>query len=150
MMQFAEGLIVFLRAGLSPFRIRETLVNMVMNINTAALAEGLGLGSALGLDLEMLCKIFSQTGENSRVLETNSADMIARDHECYFSADRAAKDSAIALDLAKAKGLSLPLAQATFAQYEKLKQLGLGELAKPAVAELTFPGRSLGQARFKA
>ncbi|MEO6872793.1 MAG: NAD(P)-dependent oxidoreductase, partial [Chthoniobacterales bacterium] len=32
----------------------KALVNMVMNINTAGLAEGLGLGDALGLDLTML------------------------------------------------------------------------------------------------
>lgn len=32
----------------------KALVNMVMNINTAGLAEGLGLGAALGLDLKML------------------------------------------------------------------------------------------------
>jgi 3-hydroxyisobutyrate dehydrogenase-like beta-hydroxyacid dehydrogenase len=123
----------------------KALVNMVMNINTAGLAEGLGLGKALGLDLEMLCNIFSQTGANSRVLETDSEDMINRDHECYFSSDHAAKDSGIALDLAKANGLQLPLAEATLAQYEKLKELGLGELDKSAVAELTFPGRALSK-----
>ncbi len=50
----------------------KALVNMVMNINTAALAEGLGIGDALGLDLTMLCEIFSQTGANSCVLETDS------------------------------------------------------------------------------
>ena len=55
---------------------------MVMNINTAGLAEGLGLGAALGLDLKMLCEVFSQTGANSRVLETDADDMIAREHEC--------------------------------------------------------------------
>jgi 3-hydroxyisobutyrate dehydrogenase-like beta-hydroxyacid dehydrogenase len=122
----------------------KALVNMVMNINTAALAEGLGLGKALGLDLQMLCRIFSQTGANSRVLETDAADMIDRDHDCYFSAAHAAKDSGIALALAKSKGLQLPLAAATLAQYEKLKELGLGELDKSGVAELTFPGRALG------
>ena len=53
----------------------KALVNMVMNINTAGLAEGLGLGSALGLDLTMLREIFSQTGANSRVLETDGEDM---------------------------------------------------------------------------
>lgn len=36
----------------------KALVNMVMNINTAGLAEGLGLGDALGLDLAMLREIF--------------------------------------------------------------------------------------------
>src|SRR5438874_3604801 len=48
----------------------KALVNMVMNINTAGLAEGLGLGAALGLDLTILREVFSQTGANSRVLET--------------------------------------------------------------------------------
>jgi 3-hydroxyisobutyrate dehydrogenase-like beta-hydroxyacid dehydrogenase len=120
----------------------KALVNMVMNINTAALAEGLGLSNALGLDLEMLCEVFSQTGANSRVLETDAEDMLGRDHECYFSSEHAAKDSGIALAVAEEAGVELPLAQATFDQYEKLKSLGLGHLDKSAVAELTFPGRA--------
>lgn len=119
----------------------KALVNMVMNINTAGLAEGLGLGAALGLDLAMLQDVFSQTGANSRVLETDGEDMEARDHECYFSAAHASKDSGIALDLADDAGISLPLAQATKAQYDRLIELGLGELDKSGVAELTFPGR---------
>ncbi|MEO6874982.1 MAG: NAD(P)-binding domain-containing protein, partial [Opitutaceae bacterium] len=49
----------------------KALVNMVMNINTAGLAEGLGLGAALGLDLTMLREVFLQTGANSQVLKTD-------------------------------------------------------------------------------
>ena len=119
----------------------KALVNMVMNINTAALAEGLGLGDALGLDLKMLCEIFSQTGANSRVLETDSDDMLKRDHECYFSADHAAKDSGIAIAVAEEAGIQVPLAKATLAQYQKMVGLGLGELDKSGIAELTFKGR---------
>ena len=119
----------------------KALVNMVMNINTAGLAEGLGLGAALGLDLGMLQEVFAQTGANSRVLETDGEDMESRDHECYFSAAHASKDSGIALDLADAAGIALPLAQATKAQYDKMIEMGLGELDKSGVAELTFPGR---------
>ncbi len=120
----------------------KSLVNMVMNINTAGLAEGLGLGAKLGLDLKMLCEIFAQTGANSRVLETDAEDMIVRDHECYFSAAHAAKDSGIANDLAEASGVSVPLSEATEAQYRKMIELDLGELDKSGIAELTFPGRS--------
>jgi 3-hydroxyisobutyrate dehydrogenase len=120
----------------------KALVNMVMNIHTAALAEGLGIGSALGLDLGMLCKVFSQTGAHSRVLETDAEDMITRDHECYFSAEHAAKDSGIALKLAEAHAIRAPLAQATFDQYNKLTIMGKGQLDKSGIAELTFPGRS--------
>ena len=119
----------------------KALVNMVMNINTAGLAEGLGLGQSLGLDLKVLMDVFSQTGANSRVLETDGEDMIIRDHDCYFSADHAAKDSGIALKLARQEELNLPLAAATKAQYDKMKRLGIGGLDKSGIAELTFPGR---------
>jgi len=120
----------------------KALVNMVMNSNTAALAEGLGLGKALGIDLTLLREVFSQTGAASRVLETDGEDMQQRAHDCYFSAAHAAKDSAIALDLAERVGLSLPVAQATLSQYRRLIELGKGDLDKSAVAELTFPDRN--------
>src|SRR6185312_17089860 len=116
-------------------------VNMVMNINTAGLAEGLGLGAALGLDLPMLREVFSQTGANSRVLATDGEDMQNRDHSCFFSAAHAAKDSGIALRLAREQGLNLPLATATKKQYSKMVNEGLGDLDKSGVAELTFKGR---------
>lgn len=121
----------------------KALVNMVMNINTAALAEGLGIGQALGLDLEMLLKVLGQTGARSRVLETDGEDMVARDHECYFSAEHAAKDSGIALKLAESSGIPAPLAKATFDQYTKMTEMGLGELDKSGIAELTFRGRAI-------
>ena len=119
----------------------KALVNMVMNINTAGLAEGLGLGAALGLDLTMLREVFSQTGANSRVLQTDGEDMQKREHSCYFSAAHAAKDSGIALKLAKEHALDLPLAAATKKQYDKMVAQGFGELDKSGIAELTFPGR---------
>lgn len=122
----------------------KALVNMVMNINTAGLAEGLGLAASLGLDLKIVMEVFSQTGANSRVLVTDGEDMVNRDHACFFSAAHAAKDSGIALKLAQEKGLNLPLAAATKAQYDKMIAIGLGELDKSGIAELTFPGRGTG------
>src|SRR6266700_721752 len=119
----------------------KALVNMVMNINTAALAEGLGLGAALGLDLTMLREVFSQTGANSRVLQTDGEDMQNREHSCFFSAAHAAKDSGIALELARNLGLDLPLARATKEQYDRMIAKGLGELDKSGIAELTFKDR---------
>jgi 3-hydroxyisobutyrate dehydrogenase len=119
----------------------KALVNMVMNINTAGLAEGLGLAAALGHDLNMIREIFSQTGANSRVLETDAGDMCAREHDCWFSAEHAAKDSGIAQGIARTVGLALPVNDATTAQYEKMVTLGLGGLDKSGIAELTFKGR---------
>ncbi len=120
----------------------KALVNMVMNINTAGLAEGLGLGDALGLELTMLREVFSETGAGSRVLQTDGEDMQNRDHACFFSAAHAAKDSGIALSLGEKAGLDLPLAAATKAQYERMIAAGLGEFDKSGIAELTFQGRA--------
>jgi len=119
----------------------KALVNMVMNINTAGLAEGLGLGDALGLDLTMLREVFSETGAASRVLQTDGEDMQNREHTVFFSAAHAAKDSGIALNLASEIGLDLPLARATKQQYDSMVSEGLGELDKSGVAELTFKNR---------
>jgi 3-hydroxyisobutyrate dehydrogenase len=128
----------------------KALVNMVMNINTAGLAEGLGLGKALGLDLKVLMDVFSQTGANSRVLETDGEDMVVRDHECYFSGAHASKDSGIATKLGREKGLDLPLARTSKAQFDRMIKLGIGDLDKSGVAELTFPGRTGAKAKAKA
>jgi 3-hydroxyisobutyrate dehydrogenase len=119
----------------------KALVNMLMNINTAGLAEALGLGNALGLDLTMLRDVFAQTGANSRVLETDGADMQQREHETFFSAAHAAKDSGIAFELGHAAGVIMPLAAATRSQYELMVESGLGELDKSGIAELTFNDR---------
>ena len=119
----------------------KALVNLVMNINTAGLAEGLGLGAALGLDLNMLREVFLQTGANSQVLKTDGEDMQNRAHDCYFSGAHAAKDSTIAWVLGCEAGLPMPLASATKQQFDKMVALGLGGLDKSGVAELTFKGR---------
>ncbi len=124
----------------------KALVNLVMNINTAGLAEGLGLGAALGLDLAMLREVFAQTGARSGVLQTDGEDMQNREHSCFFSAAHAAKDSGIALKLAKEAGLNLPLAAATFKQYRRMIEAGLGELDKSGIAELTFKCRHQAKA----
>jgi 3-hydroxyisobutyrate dehydrogenase len=119
----------------------KALVNMLMNINTAGLAEALGLGDALGLDLTMLREVFSQTGAGSRVLVTDGEDMQNREHETYFSGAHAAKDSGIALELAHETGVIAPLAEATKKQYDLMVESGLGDLDKSGIAELTFNDR---------
>ena len=46
-----------------------------------------------------------------------------------------------AVALGRAAGLSLPVAEATLAQYQRLVASGKGELDKSAIAELTFTDR---------
>jgi len=55
-----------------------------------------------------------------------------------LSAAHAAKDSGIASRLAEEVGLKLPLAEATRQQFDELVRLGLGNMDKSGIAELTF------------
>jgi 3-hydroxyisobutyrate dehydrogenase len=125
----------------------KALVNMVMNINTAGLAEGLGLAEALGLDLKIVKDVFSQTGANSRVLETDGPDMLDREHSTFFSASHAAKDSGIALELGRQEGLYLPLVEASKRQFDQMVKVGLGEIDKSGISELTFKSRKANLAK---
>ncbi|MBV8424796.1 MAG: NAD(P)-dependent oxidoreductase [Candidatus Eremiobacteraeota bacterium] len=119
----------------------KALVNMVMNINTAGLAEGLALGSSLGINLDELREIFARTGAASRVLLSDGEDMQKREHTTYFAAEHARKDSGIALELAHEAKLALPLAEATKAQYDAMCDVGLGHIDKSGISELTFAER---------
>ena len=79
--------------------------------------------------------------------DKDGADMQNREHDCYFSAAHAAKDSGIALSLARSFRLNLPLAKATLQQYKRMIKLGVGDLDKSGIAELTFKGRGRKKSR---
>src|SRR5258708_31056906 len=113
------------------------LVNMVMNINTAGLAEGLGLADALGLDLRVVAEVFSQTGANSRVLKTDGLDMLDREHSTFFSAAHAAKESGLALTLAQQQAMHLPLLAASKAQYYQMIRARLWQVDISRISEFT-------------
>jgi 3-hydroxyisobutyrate dehydrogenase len=117
------------------------IVNLVMNANTAALAEGMGLADALGMDLSLVREVLDKTGAASRVLETDGEDMEKREYQCYFSAAHATKDINLAVRMARRCRLELPIASAAKRQYIRLLKTGLGDLDKSAISELTFRER---------
>src|SRR5438874_4059931 len=59
-----------------------------------------------------------------------------REDSCFFSAAHAAKDSGIALELARNLSLDLPLARTTKEQYDRMIAEDLGDLANPASPSL--------------
>jgi 3-hydroxyisobutyrate dehydrogenase len=82
--------------------------------------------------------VFRRPAPGRVCFETDGEDMQNREHNCFFSAAHAAKDSGIALELARSLGLDLPLARATKEQYDRMIAEGLGDLDKSGIAELTF------------
>ena len=119
----------------------KALVNMVMNINTAGLAEGLGLGEALGARSRHVAGGVLPNGRGfprvadrrRRHAESRALLLFPRRARRQRFRDRAGSG--------KREKLNLPLAAATKKQYDRMVAEGLGELDKSGIAELTFRGR---------
>ena len=110
----------------------KTPVNMVMNINTAGLAEGLGLGAALGLDLTILREVFSQTGANSRVLETERRRHAKPRGQLLFL--RRARREGTAESRSNSRAISVSICRSRAPQRNNTTELiaeDLGDLANP-------------------
>jgi 3-hydroxyisobutyrate dehydrogenase-like beta-hydroxyacid dehydrogenase len=93
---------------------------------------------------DIILTVVSDDAAMERIFATAGDSLLqgcAGDHAVYFSAEHAAKDSGIALSLARDVGLALPLAGASYSQYDLMKSLGLGALDKSGVSELTFLSR---------
>ena len=121
----------------------KALVNMVMNINTAGLAEGLGLGAALGTRPQRPARgvradrrEFPRAGDRRRRHAEPRARVLFFRRPCrqgFRHRRRAGR---------RRWGVRAPLAEAALAQYQLMIDKGLGELDKSGVAELTFKDRA--------
>lgn len=93
--------------------------NLVSAGVVAALAEGIALLEAVGLDPQIYIPILRDTNLPSRVW-TGKADLMARrDFVPRFSLDNMAKDVTLALALANSQGLDLQQGKATLASLER-------------------------------
>ena len=120
----------------------KALVNMVMNMNTAALAEGLGVGRRARARSEHAARGVSPDGRELTGVENRRRGHAARGRTIAFFPRRTRRRTARSPGcLGSEAGLNLPLAGATKLQFDRMVALGLGHLDKSGVAELTFKGR---------
>jgi 3-hydroxyisobutyrate dehydrogenase-like beta-hydroxyacid dehydrogenase len=103
-------------------------VNQVMIAGTyASVGEGIALARAAGLPLEALVEALSAGAAQSWVLANRSGNMIQGSYPLGFKAALHRKDVAIALDEARALGLSLDVADLVLAQEDALIGDGHGD-----------------------
>ena len=104
------------------------LVNqVVLTLNTVAMAEGLRLAKALGLDMEKVSQVLSLGSARSGSVELYLPKLLQGDLSPGFKAARLKKDLTYAMGEANRRNLFLPAASLALELYKKMVEKGLGE-----------------------
>ena len=107
--------------------------NLVLGLNRAALAEGLWLGKALGLDPQIVLTVLRESMAYSRIMDTKGQKMIAGDFEPQARLSQHHKDVRLMLQAAAGAGTDLPLTQAHARLLELAESAGYGAQDNSAI-----------------
>lgn len=114
--------------------------NLIAGATMTALAEACALAVREGIEPAVLYTLFTRSTADSRVLRTrfplagvDSDHPASRAYEPLFALDLMAKDLGLAIELADAQGVEVPVARASRACYGKAQDQGLGRLDYSAV-----------------
>lgn len=109
------------------------VTNLVLGLNRAALAEGLVLAGALGIDGRAALDVLCDSPAASRQMDSKGPKMVARDFSVQARLSQHLKDVGLILDAAALAGVTLPLAEAHRGLLEAAVAAGLGDLDNSAV-----------------
>ena len=109
------------------------VVNLVLGLNRAALAEGLALARCCGLDLSAVLVILQSGAAYSRAMDAKGQKMIAGDFAPQAKLSQHLKDVRLILDEGDKTGAELPLSRAHEALLTELVERGLGDWDNSAV-----------------
>ncbi|MBV9981364.1 NAD(P)-dependent oxidoreductase [Bradyrhizobium sp.] len=84
-------------------------INLILQINRTALAEGIAFAERLGLDPPAFLEAARQSAAYSSVMNTKGAKMLKRDFTPQSHIAQSVKDSELILREAKARDLHLPM-----------------------------------------
>jgi 3-hydroxyisobutyrate dehydrogenase-like beta-hydroxyacid dehydrogenase len=124
-------------------------INLVLGLNRAALAEGLVFAAALGLEDRAFVALLRDSAAYSRAIDAKGEKMLAGDFAPQGRVRQHAKDLALMLAQAAARGQALPMTEAHARVLADAIAAGDGELDNAAViAQIrryrTHPPRSSG------
>jgi len=85
------------------------IVNLVLGLNRAVLAEALALAEACGLDLPATLGVLKATPAYSRIMDSKGEKMITRDYHPQARLAQHLKDVRLILDLARQSDARAPL-----------------------------------------
>lgn len=116
--------------------LAKLVVNLVMGLNRAALAEGLALGEKAGLPGEQLLEVLRDSAAYSRVLDMKGERMVRAEYAPASRISQHAKDVDLILELAREVGGWLPLEEVHQRLLQQAVAAGWGDLDNAALIEV--------------
>jgi 3-hydroxyisobutyrate dehydrogenase-like beta-hydroxyacid dehydrogenase len=112
------------------------VTNLVLGLNRAALAEGLALAEAMGLDLPQTLRVLQSSAAYSRIMDSKGRKMIEREFSPVARLSQHLKDVRLIQQAGDSAGLRLPLTEAHRHLLEEAETAGLGTQDNSAVIEV--------------
>lgn len=117
-------------------------INLILGLNRAALAEGLLLARAMGLDPGLLLALAQGSAAASAVMASKGPRMVAGDFTPEGRVSQSVKDFGLIVQAADEGGIELPFAKTYLSLMTGLVDAGDGGLDNSAVIRALERGRS--------
>lgn len=115
------------------------VVNLVIGLHRAVLAEGLSLAHAFGFDLSETLDILMSSAAYSRMMDTKGQKMIQHDFTPQARLSQHLKDVGLLLASGRERGANLPLSRVHHEILSSLQNSGYGDLDNSAVIKAFLP-----------
>lgn len=112
------------------------IVNLVLGLNRAALAEGLALAEASGVDPAVALEVLQAGPAASRIMQAKGPKMLARDYAPQAKLAQHAKDLTLIRELAQRAGAAVPLTEVHEDLLRRAIALGWGDADNSALIEV--------------
>jgi 3-hydroxyisobutyrate dehydrogenase-like beta-hydroxyacid dehydrogenase len=109
------------------------VVNLVLGLNRAALAEGLAFAQACGVDPELALDALRAGAAYSRVMDVKGRKMLEGDFACQARLSQHLKDVRLILAAGRRAGAYLPFSAVHEQLLERLEVAGLGSVDNAAI-----------------
>jgi 3-hydroxyisobutyrate dehydrogenase-like beta-hydroxyacid dehydrogenase len=110
-------------------------VNLILNLNRLALAEGLVLAERMGLDVKTFFDIARGSAAYSQVMDTKGGKMVTRDFAPHGRAAQALKDVRLMLAQAAGAGQQLPGCEIAASLLDSCVRHGEGDKDSTVIVE---------------
>jgi 3-hydroxyisobutyrate dehydrogenase-like beta-hydroxyacid dehydrogenase len=115
------------------------VVNLVLGLHRAVLAEGLAFARSSGIDPAQALEVLAAGPAFSRVMDTKGQKMLTGDFEAEARLAQHHKDVKLILEAAQNSGAKLPLTQLHELLLAALVNVGCGELDNSAIVRAFAP-----------